>query len=101
MDPSGINRGGLLLTPGALGSGAVRGVSGQLYLGLDQKLADSPDYAWNMAHRLGLSLVAFGTRRRTLSLSILWQMAIPIGLGPGAGHSGRADPGRGGRWSES
>ncbi|MEV5435589.1 FtsX-like permease family protein [Streptomyces sp. NPDC052682] len=27
------------------------------------------------------SLVAFGTRRRTLSLSVLWQSAIPIGLG--------------------
>ncbi|MCT7354666.1 ABC transporter permease [Streptomyces sp. 15-116A] len=27
------------------------------------------------------SLVAFGTRRRTLSLSVLWQTAIPIGLG--------------------
>ncbi|MEU9244571.1 FtsX-like permease family protein [Streptomyces shenzhenensis] len=26
-------------------------------------------------------LVAFGTRRRTLSLSVLWQTAIPIGLG--------------------
>ncbi|MBW8738882.1 MAG: ABC transporter permease [Streptomyces turgidiscabies] len=27
------------------------------------------------------SLVAFGTRRRTLSLSVLWQTAIPVGLG--------------------
>ncbi|MER5435579.1 FtsX-like permease family protein [Streptomyces sp. NPDC002588] len=27
------------------------------------------------------SLVAFGTRRRTLSMSVLWQTAIPIGLG--------------------
>ena len=27
------------------------------------------------------SLVAFGARRRTLSLSVLWQTAIPIGLG--------------------
>ncbi|KUM74590.1 ABC transporter permease [Streptomyces curacoi] len=27
------------------------------------------------------SLVAFGTRRSTLSLSVLWQTAIPIGLG--------------------
>ncbi|MFI6376377.1 ABC transporter permease [Streptomyces sp. NPDC050546] len=27
------------------------------------------------------SLVAVGTRRRTLSLSVLWQTAIPIGLG--------------------
>ncbi|MFJ8536510.1 ABC transporter permease [Streptomyces sp. NPDC093591] len=27
------------------------------------------------------SLVAFGTRRRTLSLSVLWQTAIPISLG--------------------
>ncbi|MFD3583963.1 ABC transporter permease [Streptomyces sp. NPDC058683] len=27
------------------------------------------------------ALVAFGTRRRTLSLSVLWQTAIPVGLG--------------------
>lgn len=27
------------------------------------------------------ALVAFGTRRRTLSLSVLWQTAIPIVLG--------------------
>ncbi|MET8134605.1 FtsX-like permease family protein [Streptomyces sp. NPDC005251] len=29
------------------------------------------------------ALVAFGTRRRTLSLSVLWQTAIPIALGLG------------------
>ncbi|MER7835497.1 FtsX-like permease family protein [Streptomyces sp. NPDC096040] len=27
------------------------------------------------------ALVAFGTRRRTVSLSVLWQTAIPVGLG--------------------
>ena len=27
------------------------------------------------------ALVAFGTRRRTLTMSVLWQTAIPIGLG--------------------
>jgi hypothetical protein len=32
-------------------------------------------------HRLLSALVAFGTRRRTLSLSVLWQTAIPIALG--------------------
>ena len=31
--------------------------------------------------RLLSALVAFGTRRRTLSMSVLWQTAIPIGLG--------------------
>ncbi|MGX1272113.1 ABC transporter permease [Streptomyces phaeoluteigriseus] len=31
--------------------------------------------------RLLSALVAFGTRRRTLTLSVLWQTAIPIGLG--------------------
>ncbi|MET9501032.1 FtsX-like permease family protein [Streptomyces sp. NPDC006622] len=31
--------------------------------------------------RLLSALVAFGTRRRTLSLSVLWQTAVPIGLG--------------------
>ncbi|MFD8791102.1 ABC transporter permease [Streptomyces vinaceus] len=33
--------------------------------------------------KLLASLVAFGTRRSTLSLSVLWQTAIPIGLGLG------------------
>lgn len=27
------------------------------------------------------TLVAFGTRRSTLSLSVLWQTALPVGLG--------------------
>lgn len=27
------------------------------------------------------ALVAFGTRRRTLSLSVLWQTAVPVGIG--------------------
>ncbi|WP_405623010.1 ABC transporter permease [Streptomyces sp. NBC_01396] len=134
-DPAGNKRGGLLLTPGALPSGAVHGLRGQIYLALDQGLADAPDHARNTAHRLGLpadpvmlvssksddtyasirtflfvgaacvlaligasllvsqleqlrerrkllsSLIAFGTRRRTLTLSVLWQTAIPIGLG--------------------
>lgn len=31
--------------------------------------------------RLLSALVAFGTRRRTLSLSVLWQTAIPVALG--------------------
>ncbi|TPQ22265.1 ABC transporter permease [Streptomyces sporangiiformans] len=31
--------------------------------------------------RLLSALVAFGTRRRTLSLSVLWQTAVPVGLG--------------------
>jgi ABC-type antimicrobial peptide transport system permease subunit len=31
--------------------------------------------------KLLAALVAFGTRRRTLTLSVLWQTAIPIGLG--------------------
>ncbi|MFI5616529.1 ABC transporter permease [Streptomyces sp. NPDC051567] len=33
--------------------------------------------------RLIAALVAFGTRRSTLSLSVLWQTALPIGLGLG------------------
>ncbi|GGR86937.1 hypothetical protein GCM10010269_27600 [Streptomyces humidus] len=32
--------------------------------------------------RLLSSLIAFGTRRRTLPLSVLRQTTIPIGLGP-------------------
>lgn len=134
-DPEGRRRGGLLLTPGALPAGAVRGVTGQIYLAVDQQMGDAPDNVRNTAHRLGLpadpvtwvaskrsesydsirtglfvgaagvlaligasllvsqleqlrerkkllsALIAFGTRRRTLSLSVLWQTAIPIGLG--------------------
>ncbi len=134
-DPSGNKRGGLLLTPGALPSGAPHALHGQIYLALDQGLADAPDHARNTARRLGMtsdpvmlvssksddtyasirtglfvgatcvlaligaslliaqleqlrerrkllsSLIAFGTRRRTLTLSVLWQTAIPIGLG--------------------
>ncbi|MEW2120938.1 FtsX-like permease family protein [Streptomyces sp. NPDC005474] len=134
-DPSGNKREGLLLTPGALPSGAAHGHHGEIYLALDQKLADAPDHARNTARRLGMptdptmlvssksddtyasirtflfvgaacvlaligasllvaqleqlrerrkllsSLIAFGTRRRTLCLSVLWQTAIPIGLG--------------------
>ena len=134
-DPSGNKREGLLMTPGALPSGAAHGLHGEIYLALDQKLADAPDHARNTARRLGLtddptmlvssktddtytsirtflfvgaacvlaligasllvsqleqlrerrkllsSLIAFGTRRRTLCLSVLWQTAIPIGLG--------------------
>ncbi|MFI7013039.1 ABC transporter permease [Streptomyces sp. NPDC050164] len=134
-DPTGYKRSGFLLTPGALPSGAARGVSGHVYLALDQGMANAPEYARNTARRLGLptdpttwvsskrtetydsirtglfvgaacvlaligasllvsqleqlrerrrllsSLIAFGTRRRTLTLSVLWQTAIPIGLG--------------------
>ncbi|GGW82063.1 ABC transporter permease [Streptomyces caelestis] len=134
-DPSGYKRGGLLLTPGALPSGAAHGLLGEIYLALDQGLATAPEYTRNTARRLGLptdpvmlvsskrddtyasirtglfvgaacvlaligasllvsqleqlrerrkllsSLIAFGTRRRTLCLSVLWQTAIPIGLG--------------------
>ncbi|MER6181836.1 FtsX-like permease family protein [Streptomyces sp. NPDC001652] len=134
-DPAGNKRGGLLLTPGALPPDTTHGLDGEIYLALDQGLADAPDNARNTAHRLGLlsdpvvlvssksddtyasirtglfvgaacvlaligasllvsqleqlrerrkllsSLIAFGTRRRTLTLSVLWQTAIPIGLG--------------------
>ena len=134
-DPSGNKRGGLLVTPGALPRGGTHGLHGEIYLVLDQGLADAPDYARNTARRLGLiidpamlesskrddtyasirtglfvgaacvlaligasllvsqleqlrerrkllsSLIAFGTRRRTLTLSVLWQTAIPVGLG--------------------
>ncbi|MEU2289185.1 FtsX-like permease family protein, partial [Streptomyces sp. NPDC013178] len=134
-DPTGYKRGGLLLTPGALPSGAAHGLHGQIYLALDQGMAAAPENARNTARRLGMptdplmlvsskrddtyasirtglfagaacvlaligasllvsqleqlrerrrllsSLIAFGTRRRTLCLSVLWQTAIPIGLG--------------------
>ncbi|MFI0514368.1 hypothetical protein RKD19_003079 [Streptomyces canus] len=134
-DPTGYKRGGVLLTPSALGSTAVPGVRGQIYVRLDESLPDAREYVRNTAARInpleepmnwvsvernkrydsirtGLfvgavcvlaligasllvsqleqlrerrkllsALVAFGTRRRTLSLSVLWQTAIPISLG--------------------
>ncbi|MDH6586992.1 ABC-type lipoprotein release transport system permease subunit [Streptomyces sp. SAI-208] len=134
-DPTGYKRGGVLITPSALGSTAVPGVLGQVYLRLDESVPDAREYVRNTAARInpleepttwvsverndryesirtGLfvgaacvlaligasllvsqleqlrerrkllsALVAFGTRRRTLSLSVLWQTAIPISLG--------------------
>ncbi|MEU3547280.1 ABC transporter permease [Streptomyces longwoodensis] len=135
VDPTGMRRGGFLLTPSALPAKAAAQVSGQLYLSLDPAVPDAAEYVRNAAVsmdplqnpsvwsatersrrydsiRTGLlvgavcvlaligasllvsqleqlrerrkllsSLVAFGTRRRTLSLSVLWQTAIPITLG--------------------
>ncbi|WP_369273152.1 ABC transporter permease [Streptomyces sp. R11] len=134
-DPTGYERGGLLLTPGALPEGAEAGLVQRVFLSLDSSVPDAADFARNTAARMdpladvftlaanreslefrsirnGLfvgatcvllligasllvsqleqlrerkkllsSLVAFGTRRRTLSLSVLWQTAIPIALG--------------------
>ncbi|MFF8869157.1 ABC transporter permease [Streptomyces massasporeus] len=134
-DPTGYERGGILVTPGALPEKVAAFTSARLFLSLDLSVPDAYDQVRNTAARLdpavqpmtwhsiesndryatirtGLSvgsacvlaligasllvsqleqlrerrkllssLVAFGTRRRTLSLSVLWQTAIPIGLG--------------------
>ncbi|WP_086563185.1 ABC transporter permease [Streptomyces africanus] len=134
-DPTGYERGGILLTPGALPEKLAAATSASLFLSVDRSVPDAYEYVRNTAARLnptaqpmtwnstesneryatirtGLSvgaacvlaligasllvsqleqlrerrkllssLVAFGTRRRTLSLSVLWQTAIPIGLG--------------------
>ncbi|MEU1530753.1 ABC transporter permease [Streptomyces fagopyri] len=134
-DPTGVKRGGFLITPSALPAKALPVVEGQLYLKLDQSVPDVKEFVRNTAAsvsplsqpmvwasseqsrkftsiRTGLfggatcvlfligasllvsqleqlrerkkllsALVAFGTRRRTLSLSVLWQTAIPIALG--------------------
>jgi hypothetical protein len=134
-DPTGYERGGILLTPGALPEKLGALTSTRLFLSVDPSVPDAYDHVRNTAARLdptaqpmtwhsiesddryatirtGLSvgaacvlaligasllvsqleqlrerrkllsaLVAFGTRRRTLSLSVLWQTAIPIGLG--------------------
>ncbi|MGW6546024.1 ABC transporter permease [Streptomyces massasporeus] len=134
-DPTGYERGGILVTPGALPEKLTAATSTRLFLSLDLSVPDAYDQVRNTAARLdpavqpmtwhsiesndryaairtGLSvgsacvlaligasllvsqleqlrerrkllssLVAFGTRRRTLSLSVLWQTAIPIGLG--------------------
>jgi hypothetical protein len=134
-DPTGYERGGILVTPGALPEKLAAATSARLFLSVDHSVPDAYEYVRNTAARLdptaqpmtwnsiesndryatirtGLSvgaacvlaligasllvsqleqlrerrkllssLVAFGTRRRTLSLSVLWQTAIPIGLG--------------------
>ncbi|MEU1573079.1 FtsX-like permease family protein [Streptomyces collinus] len=134
-DPTGYERGGILITPGALPGKLKALMSTRLYLSVDPSVPDAYDHVRNTAARLdptsqpmtwhsiesndryaairtGLSvgaacvlaligasllvsqleqlrerrkllssLVAFGTRRRTLGLSVLWQTAIPIGLG--------------------
>ncbi|MGV9455672.1 ABC transporter permease [Streptomyces sp. NPDC003635] len=134
-DLSGMERGGFLITPEALPEGALAGMVGRAYIGLDPSVRDAREYVRNTAAALGplvrsndwsasersnryasirtglfvgavcvlvligasllvsqleqlrerkkllSALVAFGTRRRTLSLSVLWQTAIPITLG--------------------
>ncbi|GAA0632482.1 hypothetical protein GCM10009535_05220 [Streptomyces thermocarboxydovorans] len=134
-DPTGMRRGGFLMTPGALTEDVAKALRHELYIAVDHSVPDAREYVRNTAAHLdplaepmnwqaterserfdsirtGLfvgaaavlvligasllvsqleqlrerrkllsSLVAFGTRRRTLSLSVLWQTAIPIGLG--------------------
>ena len=134
-DPTGTERGGILLTPGASVPELASLAEGELYLSLAPAEPDAYEYVRNTAARMNVgadpmvwqaverddryatirtglsvgaacvlaligasllvsqleqlrerrkllsSLVAFGTRRRTLSLSVLWQTAIPIGLG--------------------
>ncbi|MFF2845300.1 ABC transporter permease [Streptomyces sp. NPDC058001] len=134
-DPSGSERGGLLVTPSALPKAAAPAIVSWVYLQLDPSVADSREFVRNAAAslspiaepmtlvaqerndrftsiRTGLfvgatcvllligasllvsqleqlrerkkllsALIAFGTRRRTLSLSVLWQTALPIALG--------------------
>jgi hypothetical protein len=133
--PTGAERGGILVTPGAPLANLASFAEKELYLSLAPGEPDAYEHARNTAARVdptadtmvwhsvesnahyatirtGLfvgaacvlaligasllvsqleqlrerrrllsSLVAFGTRRRTLSLSVLWQTAIPIGLG--------------------
>ncbi|WP_307544468.1 FtsX-like permease family protein [Streptomyces sp. V3I8] len=134
-DPTGWERGGLLITTKALPAAAAPTVRGEVYLGLDTAVPDVGEFVRNTAaeisplanpmaytaserserydsirtglfvgaagvlaligasllvsqleqlrerKRLLSALVAFGTRRRTLSLSVLWQTAIPVALG--------------------
>ncbi|WP_221347866.1 ABC transporter permease [Streptomyces beigongshangae] len=134
-DPTGWERGGFLMTTGALPAAAAPALSGRVFLTLDMAVPDVHEHVRNTAARIdpltepmtytaterserydsirtGLfvgaacvlaligasllvsqleqlrerrkllsALVAFGTRRRTLSLSVLWQTAIPVALG--------------------
>ncbi|MEV0635281.1 FtsX-like permease family protein [Streptomyces sp. NPDC050619] len=135
QDPTGMERGGFLITPKALPAAVAPALSGQVYLKLDESVPDvrelvrntaatidprAEPMVWQSVERAGKytairtglfvgatcvlaligasllvsqleqlrerkrllsALVAFGTRRRTLSLSVLWQTAIPIALG--------------------
>ncbi|NEY34683.1 ABC transporter permease [Streptomyces sp. PRKS01-65] len=132
---TGAERGGFLITPGALPAEAGQALFQEVYVALDPSARDAREHVRNAAAalhpmtntttwaateksgrftsiRTGLfagavcvlaligasllvsqleqlrerrkllsSLVAFGTRRRTLSLSVLWQTAVPIALG--------------------
>ncbi|MFJ4985875.1 FtsX-like permease family protein [Streptomyces sp. NPDC088732] len=134
-DPSGYERGGVLVTPGAFPAAAGAALTGKVYVSLDPAVPDARDLLRNAAARIdplafpaafaateqnrrfstirtGLlvgatcvllligasllvsqleqlrerrrllsTLVAFGTRRSTLSLSVLWQTALPVALG--------------------
>ncbi|MEU6810205.1 FtsX-like permease family protein [Streptomyces sp. NPDC046831] len=134
-DPTGVRRGGLLMTPQAVPAGLAAQLTGTVYLALDESVPDVRERVRNTASaidplagattwaageqsrrftsiRTGLfigascvlaligasllvsqleqlrerrkllsALVAFGTRRRTLGLSVLWQTAVPIVLG--------------------
>ncbi|MEU3978667.1 ABC transporter permease [Streptomyces sp. NPDC026672] len=134
-DPTGVRRGGFLMTPSALPKGAAQVLQGSVFLSLDRSVPDVEEHVRNTAAavsplayamtwaateqsdrftsiRTGLfvgatcvlaligasllvsqleqlrerrkllsSLVAFGTRRRTLGMSVLWQTAVPVALG--------------------
>ncbi|WP_405657978.1 ABC transporter permease [Streptomyces sp. NBC_00079] len=135
VDPTGVKRGGVLMTPNAVPARAAAALNTQIYLSLDKSVPDATEYVRNTAAdispmtevamwtsslqssqftsiRTGLfagaacvlaligasllvaqleqlrerrkllsALVAFGTRKRTLCMSVLWQTAIPIALG--------------------
>lgn len=134
-DPTGVRRGGFLLTPAAAPAKLLSQGGGAVFLRIDPSVPDAPEHVRNTAARvdpltvttlwsssertkqfaslrtgtligsicvlllIGASLlvsqleqlrerkkllaalVAFGTRRRTLSLSVLWQTAVPVALG--------------------
>ncbi len=134
-DPTGYDRGGILVTRGALPRSAAGALQGEVYVRLDRSVPDVNERVRNTAASIGpfaeamtwaaseqsrrftsirtglfvgatcvlfligasllvsqleqlrerrkllSALVAFGTRRRTLSMSVLWQTAIPIALG--------------------
>ncbi|MGQ4384248.1 ABC transporter permease [Streptomyces sp. SAS_270] len=133
--PTGGETWGVLVTPSALPAKVKPTLYGQVYLRLDDSVADASEYVRNTAARInpmvdpmtwtpseesqrftsirtGLfvgatcvlvligasllvsqleqlrerkkllsALVAFGTRRSTLGLSVFWQTAIPVALG--------------------
>ncbi|MFD7442935.1 FtsX-like permease family protein [Streptomyces sp. NPDC059909] len=104
-DPTGLRRSGILATTGAAPKGLDTSQYASIYVQLDPSVPEAIERARTAVFRadpmltpfhrparlqpeqlrerkeLLSALVAFGTRRSTLSMSVLWQTTVPIALG--------------------